>query len=256
MSKGYCIHYAAVKGYGIFVKRLVSRCGWRDTGAMSKAAETAYRHIRGEILSGALEPGAPLREEALAAACGVSRTPVREALRRLEAERFVQRSDTQRSFVATLSPDDIAEGFALRTMLESHAAGRAAVRATPAQIEALASHNAAIGVAVAADPVDIAAFVTHNRAFHQIVIEAAGSDRLAAMLGTVVEQPIVLRTARHYDRDAVTRSHAEHDELVLAFRRRDAEWARAVMTAHIRRAFHAYDDAFRHRRLTGADPSP
>ena len=51
---------------------------------MSKAAETAYRHIRGEILSGALEAGAPLLEEALAAAAGVSRTPIREAFRTLD----------------------------------------------------------------------------------------------------------------------------------------------------------------------------
>lgn len=223
---------------------------------MSKASETAYRHIRGEILSGALEPGAPLREEALAAACGVSRTPVREALRRLESERFVQRSDTQRSFVATLSADDIAEGFALRAMLESHAAARAAARIARPEIEALAVENEAIGVAVAADTVDTAAFITHNRAFHAIVIEAAGSERLAAMLTTVVEQPIVLRTARHYDREAVIRSHAEHDELILAFRRRDVDWARAVMTAHIRRAFHAYDDALRQGRLTAGEASP
>ncbi|TRW15161.1 GntR family transcriptional regulator [Glacieibacterium frigidum] len=219
---------------------------------MSKAADTAYRYVRGEILSGALGPGAPLREEALAVACGVSRTPVREALRRLEAERFIQRSETQRSYVATLSPDDIAEGFALRTMLEGHAAARAAARIAPEQIEAMAAHNAAVGVAVGGATVDTASFVAHNRAFHQIVTDAAGSERLAAMLATVVEQPIVLRTARHYDREAVTRSHAEHDELILAFRRRDAEWARAVMTAHIRRAFHAYDDAFRQAGLTGA----
>ena len=217
---------------------------------MSKAADTAYRHIRGEILSGALEPGAPLREEALAAAAGVSRTPIREALRRLEAERFVQRSDTQRSFVADLSADDIAEGFALRAMLEGHAAARAAERITVAQIAAMAEHNAAIGVAADAPGIDVPAFLLHNRAFHAIVTEAAGSERLAAMLATVVEQPIVLRTARHYDREAVIRSHAEHDELIGAFRRADADWARAVMTAHIRRAFHAYDDAFRGRRLT------
>lgn len=219
---------------------------------MSKAADTAYRYVRGEILSGALEPGAPLREEALAAACGVSRTPVREALRRLEAERFIQRSETQRSFVATLSPDDVAEGFALRTMLEGHAAARAAARILPAQLDALTDHNAKIAVALVGDPVDTATFVTHNRAFHQIVTEAAGSERLAAMLATVVEQPVVLRTARHYDREAVTRSHAEHDELILAFRRGDGEWARAIMTAHIRRAFHTYDDALRQASLTGS----
>ena len=223
---------------------------------MSKASDTAYRHIRGEILSGALEPGAPLREEALAAAAGVSRTPIREALRRLEAERFVHRSDSQRSFVADLSADDIAEGFALRAMLEGHAAARAAERIDAAYLDALAEHNAAIAVAAAAPGIDIAAFLTHNRAFHAIVTAAAGSERLAQMLATVVEQPIVLRTARHYDREAVVRSHAEHEELIVAFRRADADWARAVMTAHIRRAFHAYDDAFRGRRLTETTTAP
>ena len=217
---------------------------------MSKASETAYRYVRGEILSGALEPGAPLREEALAAACGVSRTPVREALRRLEAERFVQRSGSQRSYVAQLSADDIAEGFALRAMLESHAAGRAAERITASQLERLATQNEAIGVTAAQAEVDIAAFILHNRAFHAIVVEAAGSERLGAMLATVVEQPIVLRTALHYDRAAVARSHAEHDELIGAFRRCDSEWAKAVMTGHIRRAFHAYADAFHLSGLT------
>lgn len=212
---------------------------------MSKASDIAYHFIRSGILSGALEPGAPLREEALAAASGVSRTPVREALRRLEAERFVRRSVGQRSFVTTLSADDVAESFALRALLEAHAAARAAVRATPAEIAAMSDHNAAIGAALDGGAIDPTAFVAHNRAFHAVVIAAAGSDRLAAMLATVVEQPVVLRTARQYDRDAVARSHAEHDELVAAFRRADATWAQAVMTAHIRRAFHSYDDARR-----------
>ena len=215
---------------------------------MSKASDTAYHFIRGEILSGALGPGAPLREEALAAAAGVSRTPVREALRRLEAERFIRRSDSARSFVATLSADDIAEGFALRTLLEGHAAERAATRIAPAELDALAAHNAAIGATLAAGASDVAGFIEYNRAFHAGVIAAAGSERLAAMLATVVEQPIVLRTARQYDRAAIARSHAEHDELIAAFRRGDADWARAVMTAHLRRAFHSYDDAFRHAR--------
>ena len=220
---------------------------------MSKASETAYRYVRGEILSGALEPGAPLREEALAAACGVSRTPIRDALRRLEAERFVQRSGSQRSYVAQLSADDIAEGFALRAMLESHAAGRAAERVTPAQLDDLVRQNDAIAVAAGKQHLDIAAFVIHNRGFHAVVVEAAGSERLGAMLATVVEQPIVLRTALHYDRDAVARSHAEHDELICAFRRRDSEWAKAVMTGHIRRAFHAYADAFQSGGLTARE---
>jgi DNA-binding GntR family transcriptional regulator len=212
---------------------------------MSKAADSAYHYIRGEILSGALEPGVQLREEHLATACGVSRTPVREALRRLESEHFVWRNESQRTFVADWSLDEIEEGFVLRAMLEGHAAARAAERGKDDAIDALIAHNKTIGIAAEQTPPDVAAFLDHNRAFHAIIMEMAGSPRLAALLGTIVEQPIVIRTARQYDRLQILQSHGEHEELIQAFRRRDPAWAAAVMTSHIRRAFHAYHDAFR-----------
>lgn len=211
---------------------------------MSKAVDLAYHHIRGAILDGSLAPGAPLREEHLAESSGVSRTPVRDALRRLEVEGFVSRTDSQRSFVADWSFDDIEEAFLLRGMLEGHAAARAATRIGEAALAALARHNDEIYSAGCRAPIDVDSFLDHNREFHRIVLQSAGSPRLTGLLGAIIEQPIVLRTARGYDRDQLLRSHDEHDELILAFRRRDAEWARAVMTAHIRRAFHTYRDAF------------
>ncbi len=211
---------------------------------MSKAANQAYRHIRGAILDGSLEPGAPLREEHLAESCGVSRTPVREALRRLEVEGFVRRNGAKRSFVADWSLEDIEEAFLLRAMLEGHAAVRAASRIGESELAALAQHNQAIHAAAQVAPIDVETFLDHNREFHRIILAAAASPRLTVVLGTTIEQPIVLRTARNYGRDQILRSFAEHEELILAFRRRDPEWARSVMTAHIRRAFHAYRDAF------------
>ncbi len=60
---------------------------------MSRASDRAYSHIRSMILSGELQPGLQIREEALAELCGVSRTPVRDALRRLEAELFIRRNE-------------------------------------------------------------------------------------------------------------------------------------------------------------------
>ncbi len=210
---------------------------------MSKASDRAYAQIKAMILSGTLAPGAPLREEQLAEVCGVSRTPVREAMRRLEAELFVRKTETQRSFVVDASPDDIADAFELRAMLESHAARRAAERMGPGDLAALRDHNAAIRRAVELFSPDIPAFLEHNRHFHAIILRAAQSDRLSAMLGQIVEQPVVLRTALHYDRDSLRRAHREHDELLAAFERRDGNWAAAVMTAHIQRAFHAYRDA-------------
>ena len=60
----------------------------------------------------------------------------------------------------------------------------------------------------------------------------------------LVEQSVVWRTAQQYDRENLQRSHHEHEELLAAFSRADGAWAEAIMTAHIRRAFHAYRDAY------------
>ena len=218
---------------------------------MSKASERAYSQIRAMILSGALPAGAQLGEEALAERCGVSRTPVRDALRRLEGELLVKRSGTQRTFVADWSLDDVGDGFELRAMLEGHAARRAADRMTDPQIKRLRDANREIGVAVRATPPDVEGFLEGNREFHAIILQAAASPRLAALLGTLIEQPVIWRTAHHYGREALLRSFGEHDELLAAFARRDGPWAEAVMAAHIRRAYHAYADA--HTGLAAID---
>ena len=212
---------------------------------MSRASDHAYSQIRGMILSGELAPGAQLSEEALALRCQVSRTPVRDALRRLEGDLFVQRSESQRTFVADWSLDDIADAFELRAMLESLAARRAAERIGAAQIERLRVHNRALHKAVFGPRSDVFAFLEHNREFHAIILEAAGSPRLSAMLSRLVEQPVVWRTAQNYGREDLLRSHGEHEELLAAFVRGDGDWAASVMNGHIRRAFHTYVDAHR-----------
>jgi DNA-binding GntR family transcriptional regulator len=209
--------------------------------ALPTRAETLAQHIADEIVAGRLTPGTALEEIPLAAAHGVSRTPVREALRRLEAELYVVRSDSQRLFVADWNAEDLAEMFTLRAMLEAHAAARAASRIAPEGLEALRACNARIAAAVAA--ADVASFLSENRRFHEIIITAAGSPRLATMLAALVEQPVVRRTAARYGREELARSAHEHGELIQAFAARDAQWAQAVMTGHIRRAFHAFTAA-------------
>ena len=200
-------------------------------------------------MTGTLQPGTQLREEALAEACGVSRTPVREAMRKLEAEQLIRRTKTQRSFVATQSLDEISEVFTLRAMLEGHAAARAAERIRTGALERLAQYNQRMRDAVERSEPDIGAFLDGNRELHATVLEAADSPRLAALVASIVEQPVVLRTAHQYSREQLARSLAEHEELAEALRQRDPDWARAVMTAHIRRAFHAYGAAFQPRAV-------
>lgn len=210
---------------------------------MTKASDRAYAKIRTMILSGDITPGAQISEEALARHCAVSRTPVRDALRRLEADLLIRRNTSQRVFVSEWSRDDIEDAFDLRAMLESQAARRAAERVDAAGLAQLAAHNAAMGDAVKAPQPDIGLFLEHNRAFHEAVLDAARSPRLASLLSRLVEQPIIWRTAQNYNRDHLLRSFREHEELLEAFHRQDGAWAASIMAGHIRRAFHVYLDA-------------
>ena len=115
---------------------------------MSRASEQAYAKIRAYLLSGAVKAGEQLTEDQLAQITGVSRTPVREAVRRLEDELLLVRSDTKRLFVADWSRDDIEEMFTLRQMLECHAAERAARRLTRGQVAALELVNRELKAAI------------------------------------------------------------------------------------------------------------
>lgn len=228
-------------GFALQHDRIATALQWGHRvpeGLVSKASDLAYARIRSGIVGGEWAPGTPLREEELAALCGVSRTPVREALRRLEAEYLVRRTEGARSFVADWSADDVAEMFALRAILEGHAAARAATRIGREAIAEMEALNADVQRSIDRDDTDL--FLAANRGFHNLVLEAAQSPRLAQMLGALVEQPVVRRTAQHYGRDEFARSHAEHAALVEAFHARDAQWAKSTMVGHIRRAYHVF----------------
>ena len=210
---------------------------------MSRASDTAYDAIRNHLLTGNTPPGTQLTEDQLSEICGVSRTPVREAVRQLESEMLLVRSESKRIFVADWSRDDIDEMFTLRQMLEGHAAERAARLLDPSDIEQLERINQELHQAVGQDPPNVVRFLDANRVFHEKITNAAHSPRLAQVLAMLVEQPVVLRTARQYSVDDLRQSARDHDELIAAFKARDTAWAKAVMGSHLRRAFHTFADA-------------
>lgn len=208
---------------------------------MSKAATKAYDAIRTRILSGEFAPGSHLKEEELALVCGVSRTPIRDALRSLAADLYVSIVPNHGTFVNDWSMGDIEDIFTLRGMLEGYAARRAAERATVAQVQTMRQCCDAIEIAIAREPEpDIESFLSANRLLHQTITEAAQSERLSLMLGRLVEQPVVVRTAISYKRNDLRRSNDNHWELVSAMEARDEKWAEAIMVAHIHAAMHTY----------------
>jgi DNA-binding GntR family transcriptional regulator len=205
---------------------------------VSKASASAFEIIKAEIINGRFEPGRRLKEDELTVICAVSRTPVREALRRLANEGFVTLIPNQGAQVALMGEAELADLYELRVLVESYAAARAAVRIGKDDIEALKTLAGEMEAALldkSAPPAP--RFSVANMAFHRIILTAASSARLEAVAQIVIEAPLALRTLIRYSPGELERSAHHHRELIAAFEARDAGWARAVMSSHIQAAF-------------------
>lgn len=208
---------------------------------MSRAADKAYDEIRKALLGGKFGIGARLKENDLATAIGVSRTPIREALRRLNAEGLIEFSANHRAAVAQWTGESIDDLFRLRASLESHAAALAAERISDLGIDQM-SVFADKMENTSADKrnIDFDQISQLNSQFHKIILETAGSNRLKILMAGLIETTIVLRTYHRYSVAELSRSFGHHRELIAAFKAHDPEWARSVMTSHILAARASY----------------
>ncbi|KCZ92137.1 GntR family transcriptional regulator [Hyphomonas johnsonii] len=200
---------------------------------MVKAVDIAYETIRDGIREGKYPPGSHLTAQALAEESGLSRTPVREAMRRLHAEALIQFIPNRGAFVATWSKREIEQIYDLRILLESFAAREAASQISDLQLQELrriADEMQAITLTEKPDPEQVTAL---NDEFHKLVLDASGNERLRTLLGSIVEVPLVLNTFRSYSVEQIRRSAAQHIELTNALEAKDRDWSGAIMTAHI-----------------------
>lgn len=199
------------------------------------AAERAYGSLRRAILSGELEEGERLTETALAERLGISRTPVREALKQLVLEGLADREgDHGGARVAGFAEDEVAQIFRIRMLLEGYAARRAAERRSDedvAELHALADAMMARTPPRGAE--DFEALSEANRRFHAAVMRAAKAQRLASLLEVTVQIGLVLRTYRMYSERDLVRSARHHQELADAIAAGAPEWAESVMRSHI-----------------------
>ena len=189
---------------------------------------SAYDRIKEAILSGELEPGRPLVEAQLAAWCGVSRTPVREALTRLEQDRLVARGD-RGLVVRQSSPEEILDLYDTRIVLEAAAARFAAERRTEHDLRLM--RNALPRMAELGDA-NPSAKAASNADFHRLIWRASHNGSMIDLLE---------RLGMHLGRYPATTlaypgrwesSNTQHDELVEAIAARDAELAATIATTH------------------------
>jgi DNA-binding GntR family transcriptional regulator len=199
-----------------------------------RASDVAYSSIRQGLAAGRWAPGSHLRESELAAELGISRTPVREALRKLASEQLVSFEPHLGVRVPGWSDHDIEEIFALRVELESYAAGQAARHASPAHVAELRELAGGIERAAFGGPEpDYVRITELNNRFHGLIVAAAGNQRLISLVVTLVEIPLVVRTFARFNRTELARSVSHHFDLVEAIAGGNADWAVAVMRAHI-----------------------
>ncbi len=208
---------------------------------MSNATEHAYFYVRQQILSGRYPAGSHLKEEHIAEEARVSRTPVREALRRLSNEHLVKFVRNQGAFVIAWEEDDVDSIFDIRIMLEGYSAYRAASRIDEDELRELES---------CADEIEKLCrrhskenhrkTIEFNHRFHSIIVEAAGSEHLRRLLVSLVEIPMLLKTIERYSNKDVERSNQHHRDIIEAFKNSDGEWARNVMESHLRAGHRIY----------------
>lgn len=191
--------------------------------------EQVAEALRGRILAHQLAPGSWVDEKALAAEYGISRTPMREALKVLAAEGLVTMKLRRGAYVTQTSARDLGEVFHLLALLESDAAAVAAERATPAELADLQALHDELEAAVD----DRDRFFVANERFHMRLLEVA-DNRWRIQVVTDLRR--VMKLNRHHSLFKAGRLEAsidEHRQLMAALRSRDAALAQRLMHAHM-----------------------
>ncbi len=189
-----------------------------------------YLHLRHELLAGTLEPGCWLREQELAEALNVSRTPIREAVRQLAQEGLVVIEPNRGVRVPELGLEEAVATYAVRERLEAMAAELAAVNATKSDLEEL---NRDLEIMNEVAPEDFAEHIRTDDAFHALVARIARNpvlEELAERLSLRVMRVKVL--TRDVNTSAMAR--AQHARIVAAITSGDPSAAGAAMAEHIR----------------------
>jgi len=196
--------------------------------------EIVFETIRNAILSGNLKPGERLMEVQMAESLGVSRTPVREAIRKLELEGLVIMLPRKGAFIADLSVKDLTEVMEIRASLEGLAAGLAAVRIDQEELEDLEVKALKFHKAIESDDVD--SLIHTDLEFHEAIFKASRNERLIQLNNNLREQVERFREIYHKKTNKSKETSKEHYEMVEAISNRDIDKAEKLARRHIENA--------------------
>ncbi len=195
--------------------------------------DVVFQTLRQAILRGELKPGERLMEIHLAQKLGVSRTPVREAIRKLELEGLVLMIPRKGAVVAEITITDLEDVLEVRMALEELAVKSACRRVTQEQLEEL--RHLAENFKKTLNGDDIGACALADVAFHDMIYAATGNNRLVQILNNLREQMYRYRMEYLKDRQAHSLLVEEHEEILRALEAGDEEAAQDVTSRHVER---------------------
>lgn len=202
--------------------------------------EIVFEHLREAIITGALKPGERLMELQLAEEMGVSRTPVREAIRKLELEGLVIMVARRGAYVSDLSIRDIAETFEIRAALESLAAGLAAERIVPEELEQL--ERILVHIGECEQESDLSRITELDEEFHALLFSASRNGRLSQIVSNLREQITRFRKTSLSTPGRFKAVFQEHKQIVEAISERNSALAQSLAKEHIENAEHSLMD--------------
>ncbi len=190
----------------------------------------AYEILRSDILAGVFEPGTTLLETALAERYGISRTPIREALGRLEQDDLLERAS--RGYrVRSGTPQDVLDIYEARVALEAAAAAAAAARCTDLDLARLLHIHAVTGECT--DPAETREL---NSEWHLALWQASHNRTILALLTRLTAQLRIYDRGPHETAEDLRKTRLEHTQVLAAISARDPESARTHLTGHLARS--------------------
>jgi DNA-binding GntR family transcriptional regulator len=189
--------------------------------------EKILENIRDAIISGTLKGGSRVSEPDLAERYGISRTPIREAFRQLESEGYLTVIPRRGAVVSEFSQKDVEEFYAIKSILEGYAARRACDKLTRKELERLQSINDRL--AELAEQNDVKTFFKIHGDFHDLFIRAADNEKLRELITSLVTRFQRLRFMSLSLPGRMQISVQEHEKIIEAFSRKDAETAETLV---------------------------
>jgi DNA-binding GntR family transcriptional regulator len=194
--------------------------------------EQVYKVLAEQIISGALAPGTKITEQEIASRLGVSRTPIREAIKALARDDLIEMLPRRAMYVRKLSPEDVAEIYEVRSVLEALAAKLATARFPQPEIARLRAQ--AESCVQDLDKGHMDTFLQLDAKLHSLILEYSGNKRLQKLLGSLNDLIHYLRAQGARQPARARQALTEHGRILDALESRDPERAEAAMREHVR----------------------